>query len=125
MAEQRPREASHQPDGDALPTGTVTFLFTDVAGSTRMVREDRAAYAAALEDHRRALRTAFADHGGREVDTQGDAFFYSFPRARDAVAGAVAAQRALADHEWPGSAEVKVRMGLHTGEPSVGDMTAD
>jgi hypothetical protein len=59
--------------------------------------------------------------GGREVDTQGDAFFYSFPRARDAVRGAVEGQRALAAHSWPAGAEVRVRMGLHTGEPTVGD----
>ena len=66
-------------------------------------------------------REHLGEKGGTEVDTQGDAFFYSFPRARDGVAGAVAAQRALAEHEWPEGAEVKVRMGLHTGEPSVGD----
>src|SRR5207302_9167835 len=58
---------------------------------------------------------------GSEVDTQGDAFFYSFPRAKDAVTGAVAAQRALGAHDWPQGAEVRVRMGLHTGEPSVGE----
>jgi class 3 adenylate cyclase len=90
----------------SLPGGTVTFLFTDIEGSTRLLQ---------------LLREHLGDKGGTEVDTQGDAFFYSFPRARDAVAGAVSAQRALADHEWPDGAEVKVRMGLHTGEPSVGD----
>ena len=74
-----------------------------------------------VADHRRILREAFGAAGGREVDTQGDAFFYSFPRARDAVAAAVAGQRALAAHEWPGGASVRVRMGLHTGEPAVGD----
>ena len=105
----------------ALPGGTVTFLFTDIEGSTRLLQELGDAYGDVVRDHRRLLREHFADRGGTEVDTQGDAFFYSFPRARDAVAGAVSAQRALAAHEWPEGHEVRVRMGLHTGEPSVGD----
>jgi len=105
----------------ALPGGTVTFLFTDIEGSTRLLQELGDAYGDVVRDHRRLLRESLGDKGGTEVDTQGDAFFYSFPRARDAVAGAVAAQRALAAHEWPGGSEVRVRMGLHTGEPSVGD----
>ncbi|HEU5064924.1 MAG TPA: adenylate/guanylate cyclase domain-containing protein [Gaiellaceae bacterium] len=104
-----------------LPGGTVTFLFTDIEGSTRLLQQLGDAYSGVVRDHRQLLREHLGDKGGTEVDTQGDAFFYSFPRARDAVAGAVAAQRALAGHEWPESAEVKVRMGLHTGEPSVGD----
>src|SRR5215475_9090716 len=104
-----------------LPGGTVTFLFTDIEGSTRLLQELGDAYGDVVRDHRLLLRENFGDKGGTEVDTQGDAFFYSFPRARDAVAGAVAAQRALAAHEWPGTSEVRVRMGLHTGEPSVGD----
>ncbi|WP_448627677.1 ATP-binding protein [Geodermatophilus sp. URMC 64] len=104
-----------QPDrrqDGGLPTGTVTFLFTDIAGSTRLVREDREAYAAALEDHRRLLRAAFATHGGREVDTQGDAFFVAFPTAAQAVAAAADAQRSL-------TGPISVRMGLHTGEATV------
>ena len=104
-----------------LPGGTVTFLFTDIEGSTRLLQELGDAYGDVVRDHRRILRDQLGDKGGTEVDTQGDAFFYSFPRARDAVAGAVAAQRALADHAWPEETEVRVRMGLHTGEPSVGD----
>ena len=104
-----------------LPGGTVTFLFTDIEGSTRLLQELGDAYGDVVRDHRQLLRESLGDKGGTEVDTQGDAFFYSFPRARDAVAGAVAAQRALAAHEWPGGSEVRVRMGLHTGEPSVGD----
>ena len=104
-----------------LPGGTVTFLFTDIEGSTRLLQELGDAYGEVVRDHRLLLRESLGDKGGTEVDTQGDAFFYSFPRARDAVAGAVAAQRALAAHEWPGGSEVRVRMGLHTGEPSVGD----
>jgi class 3 adenylate cyclase len=105
----------------SLPGGTVTFLFTDIEGSTRLLQQLGDAYGDVVRDHRKLLRDHLGDKGGTEVDTQGDAFFYSFSRARDAVAGAVAAQRALAGHEWPESAEVKVRMGLHTGEPSVGD----
>jgi class 3 adenylate cyclase len=104
-----------------LPGGTVTFLFTDIEGSTKLLQELGDAYGDVVRDHRQLLRETFGGKGGTEVDTQGDAFFYSFPRARDAVAGAVEAQRALAAHEWPGGREVRVRMGLHTGEPSVGD----
>jgi class 3 adenylate cyclase len=106
---------------NSLPSGTVTFLFTDIEGSTALVRELGDRYADVLGLERSILRRAVADAGGREIDTQGDAFFFSFTRARDAVAGAVAAQRGLAAQEWPDSVEVQVRMGLHTGEPSVGD----
>jgi class 3 adenylate cyclase len=105
----------------SLPAGTVTFLFTDIEGSTRLLQELGDAYGQVVADHRRLLREVFQASGGSEVDTQGDAFFYSFPRARDAVRAAVEGQRALAAHEWPGGATVKVRMGLHTGEPAVGD----
>src|SRR5258707_9740043 len=94
-----------------FPTGTVTFLFTDIEGSTRLLRELGDAYAEALAEHRRLLREAFTVHGGVEVDTQGDAFFVAFARARDAVAAAVDAQRALA------SGPIQARMGIHTGEP--------
>jgi len=103
-----------------LPAGTVTFLFTDIEGSTQLIRELGDAYGEVLHDHRRLLREHLGKAGGREIDTQGDAFFFSFTRAREAVAGAVAAQRALAEHEWRDGADVRVRMGLHTGEPSVG-----
>jgi class 3 adenylate cyclase len=105
----------------SLPSGTVTFLFTDIEGSTALLRELGDGYADVLRQERGILREQLTAAGGREIDTQGDAFFFSFTRARDAVAGAVNAQRALAEHEWPSSVEVKVRMGLHTGEPSVGD----
>jgi len=104
-----------------LPGGTVTFLFTDIEGSTRLLQELGDEYGQVVADHRRLLRDVFAAAGGREVDTQGDAFFYSFTRARDAVRGAVEGQRALASHAWPQDAQVRVRMGLHTGEPHVGD----
>jgi predicted ATPase len=98
-----------------LPRGTVTLLFTDIEGSTRLLHELGDAYAEALADHRRVLRDAFGRHGGVEVDTQGDAFFYAFRRAADAIAAAADAQAALA--EGP----VRVRIGVHTGEPLVTD----
>ncbi len=104
-----------------VPGGTVTFLFSDIEGSTELLKRLRDQYAALLADHRRILRAAVERWGGREVDTQGDAFFFSFPRATDALAAAVAAQRALASHHWPEGVEVRVRMGLHTGEPLVGE----
>jgi class 3 adenylate cyclase len=106
---------------ETLPTGTVTFLFTDVEGSTQLMRQLGERYGDVLADQRRLLREATQTLGGKEIDTQGDAFFFSFTRARDAVAAAVAAQRSLAEHDWPDGAAVRVRMGLHTGEPSVGD----
>jgi class 3 adenylate cyclase len=105
----------------ALPGGTVTFLFTDIEGSTRLLQELGDDYGQVVADHRRLLRDVFQSAGGSEVDTQGDAFFYSFPRARDAVGAAVAGQRAMASHDWPRGADVRVRMGLHTGEPTVGE----
>ena len=95
-----------------LPTGTVTFLFTDVEGSTRLLDElGSQAYADAIAQHRRLIRTSFGAHGGVEVDTQGDSFFIAFARASDAVTAAETAQRDLAH------GLVRVRMGLHTGEP--------
>jgi predicted ATPase/class 3 adenylate cyclase len=99
-----------------LPGGTVTFLFTDIQGSTRLLHELGDAYADALGEHRRRLRDAFARHGGFEVDTQGDSFFVVFPAAGDAIAAAADAQEALEGEP------IKVRMGVHTGEPLV---TAD
>src|SRR5215211_3219249 len=92
-----------------LPSGTVTFLFSDIEGSTRLTRELRDDWGAVLADHRSLLREAFDERGGREVDMQGDAFFFAFPRARDAVGAAVAGQRALAEHDWPYDVEVRVR----------------
>jgi predicted ATPase len=95
-----------------LPTGAVTFLFTDIEGSTRLLHELGAAgYAAALAQHRAALREAFARHQGAEVDTQGDAFFIAFPDPGEALAAAVEAQSSLA------AGPIRVRMGIHTGQP--------
>jgi predicted ATPase/class 3 adenylate cyclase len=98
-----------------LPTGTVTFLLTDVEGSTRLLQEHGPGYADVLAEHRRLLRDAFARHEGVEVDTQGDAFFVAFSRAADAVAAAADARHALE----PGP--IRIRMGIHTGEPIVTD----
>ena len=100
----------------SLPTGTVTFLFTDIEGSTRLLHAlGPERYAEALAEHRRVLREAFAAHDGVEVDTQGDAFFVGFPTAAGAVAAATSGLEALA----PGP--ITVRMGLHTGTPTVTD----
>jgi class 3 adenylate cyclase len=105
-----------------LPGGTITFVFTDIEGSTRLLQElGDEEFSRVTSDHRRIVRETFGSRGGTEIDTQGDAFFFSFPRARDAVTAAVEAQRALRDHEWPGGRELLVRMGLHTGEPHVGE----
>src|SRR5438046_8481917 len=97
-----------------LPAGTVTFLFTDIEGSTRLLHELGDAYADALAEHRRLLREAFARHGGVEVDTQGDAFFYAFPSGPEAIEAAGEGQQALS------AGPIRVRMGVHTGRPHVG-----
>lgn len=100
-----------------LPTGTVTFLFSDIEGSTHLLQHLGAGYATALGAHQALLRAAFADYHGREVDTQGDSFFAAFPTAADALAAAAQAQRALAAHSWPAGTALRVRIGLHTGAP--------
>jgi class 3 adenylate cyclase len=105
----------------SLPSGTVTFVFSDVEGSTALLKQLGDRYADVLSDHRRLMRDSFGAHGGVEIDTQGDAFFFAFARARDAVAASVEAQRAHTAHAWPDGVDVRVRMGLHTGEPAVGD----
>jgi len=94
-----------------LPDGTVTLLFTDVEASTALLHELGKEFTDELLEHRRSLRAAFGEYGGAEVDTQGDSFFVAFPRAGDAVAAAEEAQRSLQ------SGRIRVRMGLHTGEP--------
>lgn len=104
-----------------LPSGAVTFLFTDIEGSTRLVKQLRDRYPAVLADHQRLLRAAFSAHGGHEVDTQGDSFFVAFANAREALLAAVDGQLALASHAWPDGADVKVRMGLHTGQAVASD----
>jgi predicted ATPase/class 3 adenylate cyclase len=101
-----------------LPTGTITLLFTDIEGSTHLLQQLGGRYAELLTACRQLLRTAFHTHHGHEVDTQGDALFAVFPRARDALCAAGAAQRALATYAWPEAVVVRVRMGLHTGAPA-------
>src|SRR6478672_7352638 len=100
-----------------LPTGTVTLLFTDIEGSTRLLRRAGEAYAGLLAQHRALLKEAFLAHRGVVVDAEGDAFFVAFASAKDAVAAAGDAQRALVSHDWLDENEIRVRMGLHTGEP--------
>ena len=103
-----------------FPSGTVTFLFTDVEGSTTLIKELGDEYAKVIAEHRELLKTVVEEAGGRQVDSQGDGLFAAFHRAKDAVAAAVEAQRAIIRHEWPGAAKVRVRIGIHTGEPVVG-----
>jgi predicted ATPase/class 3 adenylate cyclase len=109
--------AARLPD---LPTGTVTFLFTDIEGSTRLLDALGDRYPAVLETHQRILREVFAARGGIDVSTEGDSFFVVFGSAPQAVVAAVEAQRAIGAHEWPDEATVRVRMGLHTGEGTLG-----
>jgi len=100
-----------------LPTGTITLLFTDIEESTLLLQHVGEQYSRVLAQCRQLLHAAFQRFHGHEVDTQGDACFFAFARATDAVSAAVAAQRTLASHTWPEGAVVRVRMGLHTGEP--------
>jgi DNA-binding NarL/FixJ family response regulator/class 3 adenylate cyclase len=106
-----------------LPDGTVTLLFTDVEGSTQLVQRLGDRYAHVLDDHRRLFRDAVETCGGVIVDHRGDEFFVVFEHAPHATEAVVTAQRAFAEHDWPDGAEVRVRMGLHTGEPTVRDGT--
>src|SRR6266536_485048 len=101
-----------------VPSDTATLLFTDVEGSTRLLKGLRERYGDVLTEHQQILREAFAAHGGEVVDTQGDSFFAAFRRAQDAVLAAAEAQRALAAHAWPAGSELRVRMGIHTGQVS-------
>ena len=110
-----------------LPSGVVTFLFTDIEGSTRLLQDlGEARYASLQESHRVLVRGAVADHGGVEISTEGDSFFVAFSSAAGAVAAALGAQRALAAHSWPEAEAIPVRMGVHTGEatPRDGNYTA-
>ena len=99
-----------------LPSGAVTFMFTDIEGSTRLVKALRERYPQVLADHRRLVRDAVAAQDGHEVDTQGDAFFVAFASAKQAVLCALAIQRALTGHAWPADGRVRVRIGIHTGQ---------
>lgn len=101
--------------------GTVTFVFTDIEGSTRLVRHFKDRWPEVRSRHRQIVREAFEAHDGDEIDTQGDSFFYVFGRARDAALAAADAQRTLSEHEWPEDGAVRIRIGLHTGEPVVSE----
>jgi class 3 adenylate cyclase len=115
VTDRRHREIG-VPKPKTLPTGTVTFLFTDIEGSTRLLRALGARYDDLLSDHGRIIRRAIAAGEGTEVGTEGDSFFVAFSNAPGAISAAVAAQRALAARAWPDDAQVRVRMGLHSGE---------
>ncbi len=104
-----------------LPSGTVTFLFSDIERSTELLRRLRDRYADVLGEHNRLLRQEFEQAGGVEIDTQGDSFFVAFTRPKDAVLAAVAGQRAITAHDWPDDGVVRVRMGIDTGEASVAE----
>ena len=107
------------------PGGTVTFLFSDIEGSTLLLRELGAEnYGGLLQEHRTLFRECVAAAGGTEVDTQGDAFFVAFPRAEDAARAAVETQRALAAHGWTAGQPVRVRMGIHSIEQTSGPATS-
>ncbi len=117
--EPPPASERSRPAADArppLPSGTVTFLFTDIEGSTRLVRELAERWPPLLDRHRAIIRAALAAHDGVEVQTEGDGFFAAFTRAPAAIAAAVRAQRDLAAEPWPPDAPIRVRMGLHAGE---------
>ena len=101
-----------------LPTGTLTMLFSDMEGSTALVRRLGERYGEALSAQRTLLRAAFRSFGGRELSTEGDSFFVVFESAIAAAGCCVAGQRALAGHDWPDGVTVRVRMGLHSGEPT-------
>ncbi|MFN2526102.1 MAG: adenylate/guanylate cyclase domain-containing protein, partial [Actinomycetota bacterium] len=99
-----------------LPTGNVTFFFTDIEGSTGLVGELGPRFQEIIDTHHALIREVITRHDGTVVSTEGDAFFAVFPSAASAVAGAVAAQQALAAKDWGDGLEIRVRMGLHTGE---------
>ena len=100
-----------------LPAGTVTFLFTDIEGSTRLLQQLGDHYAELLSGYREILRSVATSHGGQEIDSAGDACFFAFSRVSDAVAAGVDAQRALGTHAWPEGTVARSRMGIHTGQP--------
>ena len=117
----RPHEIGSTPHTTRLPTGTVTFLFTDIEGSTRLLKRLGSKYGAVLADQRTILRAAVQEHRGEEVDTQGDSFLFAFSRADEAARAAIDGQLSLAAHEWPAGSELRVRMAIHTAEPSPSD----
>lgn len=115
------REAARSEEAAALPSGKVTLLFSDIEGSTGLVRELGPAYPELLEEVRRLIREAVESHQGYEVDARADEFFAAFARAGDAISAAVAIQVSMAGRSWPRGRQVKVRIGLHSGSPAVTD----
>src|SRR5262245_29022697 len=101
----------------AMPSGTVTFLFSDIEGSTRLLQRLGDKYAQALADQQRLVRSSLQEVHGYEVDPAGDGFFVAFSRAADGIAAAIDAQRKFAAHHWPEGESLRVRIALHTGEP--------
>jgi predicted ATPase/class 3 adenylate cyclase/Flp pilus assembly protein TadD len=118
MASANPSTSS----GPRLPSGTVTFLFTDIEGSTRLLQELGDEYASLIADHNQLLREIFERHNGNIRGTEGDSFFVAFSSAVDAIQAVIHAQRALAAHPWTNGVSVRVRMGLHTGEPQISEL---
>ena len=108
-----------------LPIGTVTFVFTDIEGSTRLLQALGARYGELLDEHRRMIRAAAAAHGGVDFGSEGDALFLVFQSAAAAVATAVEAQQALAAYPWPADGTIRVRMGVHTGSVVLGVIGGD
>src|SRR3954465_15822302 len=109
------------PHADGLLSGPVTLLFTDIEGSTELLKRlGRDRYEGLLAEHTRVLSVAVEAQGGRVMNTQGDGLFCAFRSAREAVSATIDAQRELAAHEWPEDVQVRVRMGLHSGEPKTG-----
>ena len=116
MTTTDPHEATSAGESAPASAGTVTFVFTDLEGSTRLLAALRDDYGAVLDEYRDLVGEIFAKNGGSELDRAGDGLFHGFPSARRAISGAVAVQQALAEHQWPGGATLRTRMGLHTGE---------
>ena len=108
-----------------LPSGLVTFVFTDIEGSTKMFRRLGEGYPPILETHNRLLREQWQAYGGAEVKTVGDAFIVAFGSAADAMSASVAAQRAMADHPWPADATVRIRVGVHRGDDAEVEIRGD
>src|SRR4029453_13984306 len=103
----------------AEPQGGLTLLFTDIEGSTLLLRELRGSYGLLLRVHQRMLERSFEEHRGRSLGSEGDSLFYVFPTTRDALAAAVTAQQRVEHHNWPDGARLRVRIGIHRGPVTI------
>jgi class 3 adenylate cyclase len=121
LRSERRVAATGSTDAVSLPQGVVTFLFTDIVDSTLLLTKLGDRYATLLGEVRRTIRTAVRERGGREVDARADEFFAAFQRPAAAVETAVSVQQALSERSWPRKAECKVRIGIHTGRPTLTD----